>query len=117
MGRFGAGDDPFGASELNRLCEGLGLMKRFCLDDSLFGEQRDQRGHPVISETSSMNRIRNEVMAERVHLEQWSHPDGVPKVVLVATSGDRRGGSRLDRPDDRVHLPGKLLTDEREAET
>lgn len=52
-----------------------------------------------------MNRVGNEVVAERVHLHQWREPCGVPEVVSIDASRERRARSRLDRPDHGAHLP------------
>ena len=52
---------------------------------------------------------RDEVLAERVHLQQRRQPGRVPEVVSVHAPGQRRAGGGLDRPDNRVHPSGQLL--------
>src|SRR5262249_39066737 len=70
----------------------------------------------VITETAGVNGIRDELVSERVHLQQRGEPGGVPEVVRVDPSGERRTRRGLDCPDDRIHPAGQLLPEERERQ-
>ena len=63
-----------------------------------------------------MDGVRDEVVAQRVHLQQRRHPGGVAEVVGVHAPRQRRTRRRLDGADHRVHPPGELLAEEGERQ-
>ena len=77
---------------------------------------RDQRRHPVVAQAAGVDRVRDEVVAQRVHLHQRRHARRVAEVVGVRASRQRRARGRLDGADHRVHPAGQLLAQERERQ-
>ena len=116
VGRLGRRDDPLGAGELHRGGEALGLRDGHRLDEARLVEVRHQRRHAVVAQPAGVDRLGDEAVAERVHLQQRRHPGGVAEVVAVLTLGEARAGGRLDAADRRVDPPGELLAQERERE-
>ena len=64
---------------------------------------REQRRHAVVAQAAGVDRVRDEVVAERVHLHQRRHPGRVAEVVRVDPPRQRRARRRLDGADRRVH--------------
>ena len=77
---------------------------------------RHERRHAVVAQPAGVDRLGDEAVAERVHLQQRRHAGGVAEVVAVLALGQARAGRRLDAADRRVHPPGELLAQERERE-
>lgn len=63
-----------------------------------------------------VDRVGNEIVAERVHLHQWREPRRVPEVVSIDASRERRARGRLDGADHGAHLPRHRFSEERERE-
>ena len=117
VGRLRCRQDPLGADELHGSGKALRLRDGDGLHHAQLIDVRDERGHAVVAEAAGVDRVGDEVVAERVHLHQRGHAGCVAEVVGVDTPGERRTGCRLHRPDGRVHLSGHLLAQEREGES
>jgi hypothetical protein len=67
---FRSWDDSLGSGEAYscRKAPGLGLCDR--LDQAEFVDVRYERRHAVVAQTAGMYRVGNEVVSERVHLEE-----------------------------------------------
>ena len=70
----------------------------------------------MVAKASGVDRIRNERMAEGVHLHERGHARGVAEVIAVLALGQARAGGWFDATDGRVHVAGHLLSKEREGE-
>ena len=117
MSRLRCRDDALGPCELHRGREALGLRHRFRVHHSLFVEVGDHRSHAVVAQAAGVDRVRDEVVAEGVHLHQGGHPCGVAEVVGVHTTRKRGTRRRLGSEDPRVHFPVELFLDEREGQS
>ena len=76
----------------------------------------DQRCHPVVPETARVDGVRDEVLAQRVHLHERGQSRHVAVVVSELALGHGRAGGRFDGHDPRLR-PGQVLADERERQT
>ena len=112
--RLGRRHDALGAGEEHAGGEALRLRLGDRLDLAGLVEVADQRAHAVVAQPAGVDRVRHEVVAERVHLHQRRHPDRVAEVVRVRALGQRRARGRLDRAHRRRHPAGPLLPQERE---
>ena len=116
VGRLGCRDDPLGTGEAEGGGEALALRDRHGLDEALLVDVRHERGHSVVAQAAGVDRLGDEPVAERVHLQQRRHPGGVTEVVAVLALGEARTRRRLDTADRRVDAPGQLLAQERESQ-
>ena len=114
--RLGRRHDPLGARERHRGAEALQLRDRLGLHEAELVDVGDQRCHAVVAQPAGVDRVGDEPVAQRVHLHQRRHADGVAEVVAVLAAGQRRAGGRLDAADHRVHPAGQLLAEEREGQ-
>src|SRR4051794_27534805 len=64
MGRLRRREDPLGASEGHAGLEAGALVDASRLDVAMVLEQADERRHPVIAETTGVDRLRDEIVAE-----------------------------------------------------
>ena len=62
----------------------------------------------MVAQTAGVDGIWDETMPERVHLDQWRHPNRVSEIVPVLALRERRARSRLHTANGRIHLAGKL---------
>ena len=91
VGRLRGGQDPLGSGELHAGLEAGALVDASGLDEAVLLEQADQRRHAVIAETAGVDRLRDEVGAEGMHLHDRRHLAGVAEVVGVDAAGQARG--------------------------
>ena len=109
-------DGAFGPGELHRGVEHRPLRVGNRLDESVVGQSGDQRRHAVVAQAPGVDAVRHEPVAERVHLQQRRHPDGVAEVVGELAPGHGRAGRRLDRQESRLAAPGQSLAQERKRQ-
>src|SRR5690242_13681898 len=50
------------------------------LDEAKFVDVRQQRRHSVVPQSAGVNGVGNELVAERVHFQQWREPGRVAEV-------------------------------------
>ena len=116
VGRLGGGEDALGPGEPHAGLERRPLVDGLRLDEPLLLEHRHERRHAVVAEPAGMDRLRDEVVAERVHLHQRRHLGRVAEVVAVDALGQRRRRLRLDRDDPRLRAAAQAAADERERQ-
>src|SRR5699024_2412057 len=75
----------------------------------------DQRRHAVVPQAAGVDGVRDEPLAERVHLHQWREPGDVAVVVPELALGQGRARGGFDGHDPGVGS-GEVLSDERERE-
>ena len=73
VGRLGCRQDALGAGELDAGLEARALVDAPGLDEAVLLEQADQRRHAVVAQAAGVDRLRDEVVAERVHLDERRH--------------------------------------------
>src|SRR5206468_3324609 len=61
---------PLGPRKLYRSVKDTALRVGDALDVAMIDECRHQRRHTVVAQTTSMDAVRNEVVAQRVHLDE-----------------------------------------------
>src|SRR3954449_6948820 len=87
VGRLWRRQDALGPGELDTCREALRLRDGDGLHETRLVDVADERRHPVVAKPARVDRVRDEVVAEGVHLQQRRHPGGVAEVVGVHTSG------------------------------
>ena len=83
------------------------------LDEAEVVDVGHQGCHAVVSEPSRVDRVRDERVAEGVHLDQWGQLAGITEVVPVLAAAERRACCRLHASDHWVHPASELLAEER----
>ena len=116
VGRLGGRDDPLGAGEEHAGGEALRLLLGDRLELAGLVEVADQRAHAVVAQAAGVDRVRDEVVPQGVHLHQRRHAEGVAEVVGVGALGEAGARRRLDRAYDGGHPARPLLAQEREGE-
>jgi hypothetical protein len=109
-------DDALGTGEADAGLEALGLADRLGLDQAQLVDVAEQRRHAVVAQPAGVDGVRDEVVAQRVHLHHRREARGVAVVVAVLALGQAGAGRRLHAPDDRVDPAGQLLAQERERQ-
>src|SRR5450759_2347838 len=99
MVRLGRRHDALSAGEHHARLERLELADRDGVDHVLVVQVRDQRRHAVVAQAAGVDRVRYEVGAQRVHLQQRRQAARVAEVVAVLALRERRSGLRLARHD------------------
>ena len=114
--RLGRGQDALRPSEPDAGLEARALMDAPRLDEVVFLEQAHERGHAVIAEAAGVDRLGDEVGAERVHLHDRGHLAGVAEVVRVHAPGQARRGFRFDRDHPVAGALPEVPAEEREGQ-
>ena len=81
-------DHTFGSGEFDGALEAFGLSDRHRLDQAEFVDVGEQGRHPVIAESSGVDRVGDEVVTERVHLHERGHTGRITEVVGVDPFGE-----------------------------
>jgi hypothetical protein len=109
VGGFGRRHDALGAGELHTGGEALRLTDRDGLEQSELVDVGDERRHAVVAKPAGMDRVGDEVVAQRVHLHERGQLRRIPEVVGVDAAGERRRRLRLHRDHPVVGLAAELL--------
>src|SRR2546422_977834 len=117
VGALRRGNRALGPCKLYGGVKDSALRVGNAFDVAMIDECRYQRRHAVIAQTTGVDAVRNEIVAERVHLYQRRHLSGVAKVVGVFAAGDRRTRLRLRGEEPRLGSPLQPVAQEREGQS
>ena len=116
MVRLGRRQDALDAGEVDPGLEALDLVVRDRLDQAEVQQVADHRRHAVVAQAAGVEAGRDELGAERVHLDQRRQVPGVAEVVGVPAAGQRRAGHRLARDHPHLAAAAQRRADEREGD-
>src|SRR5260370_22181094 len=116
MGALRRGNGPLGPSELQGRVEAGRWWVGDRLDVAVIHQRRHERRHPVVTEAAGMDALRNEAVAESVHLHQRRHLPRVAKVVGVLAARNRRAGLWLRGEEAGLGLALQPVAQERERQ-
>ena len=115
MGGFRGGDEPFGLCKQHRRLVALQLGNGHGVHQSFAHGMADQRGHPVVTQATGMDRRRDIGMAQAVHGQQRGHHGDIPGIIGKDAAGHLGTRRRFDGDNVRIMSAGDLVGHEREA--
>ena len=101
---------------MHRRGEGLVLPVRPRLDDAGLDQGAQHGRVAVVAQPAGVHRRRHEIVAQRVHGQQWGQPGGVAEVVAEQAAGQRRAGRRFGRDEPGLRLAAQHPARERERQ-
>ena len=93
--RLGRRQDALDPREVDAGLEALELVVGDRLDQALVEQVAHHRRHAVVAQAAGVEAGRDELRAQRVHLDQRRQVAGVAEVVGEPAAGQRRAGGRL----------------------
>ena len=112
--RLRSGEEALAPREAHRLRKDLSLLVRARLNDLVLDQRAKGRRVSVVAQAACVDSVRDEAVAERVHLRDRSDADRVAEIVGVDAARERRARRGLRGDETSARLPAlELVADER----